>query len=268
MLTSHSTVLTTACLVLQTLASPNTGGRLSPVSGRQYGGGLSAPIPPLQDPWYTAPDGFETAKPGDVLRIREAPGNLTSLASNCSSAYHILYRTTNSQYKPDWAVTTVFVPVSGSPALLSYQIPYDSAWLDASPSYALYTSNSTRSLVDISTGLSSGWFVNVPDYEGPLASYTAGVQSGHATIDSIRAAFNANETLGLAGDARYAMWGFSGGALASEWAAELAVQYAPEVSFPIFFSNFYHRPLPSCSILMRTAPRPTQNCRIENQIQH
>jgi hypothetical protein len=57
--------------------------------------------------------------------------------------------------------------------------------------------------------------------------------SGHATIDSVRAAFNANETLGLDVDARYAMWGYSGGALASEWAAELQVQYAPEVSPPV-----------------------------------
>lgn len=229
---SLSAVLSAACLVLQTLASPTTGRLPHPVSKRQDGDTPAAPIPPLQDPWYSTPDDFESAKPGDVLRIREAPGNLTSLASNCSAAYNILYRTTNSQYKPDWAVTTVFVPVTESPALLSYQIPYDSAWLDASPSYAFYTSDGVRSLRDISTGLSSGWFVNVPDYEGPLASFTAGVQSGHATIDSIRAAFNANKTLGLDVDARYALWGYSGGALASEWAAELAVQYAPEVSFP------------------------------------
>jgi hypothetical protein len=227
MLSSISAALATACLLAQTLASP-TAGRT--VSKRQDSGTPATPIPPLQDPWYSAPEGFESAKPGDVLRIREAPGNLTSLASNCSSVYNILYRTTNSQYKPEWAVTTVFVPVAASPALLSYQIPYDSAWLDASPSYAFYTSDGARSLLDISTGLSSGWFVNVPDYEGPLASFTAGVMSGHATIDSIRAAFNANKTLGLDVDARYAMWGYSGGALASEWAAELQVQYAPEVS--------------------------------------
>ena len=31
--------------------------------------------------------------------------------------------------------------------------------------------------------------------------------------------------------AKYALWGYSGGALASEWAAELQVQYAPELSF-------------------------------------
>lgn len=97
-------------------------------------------------------------------------------------------------------------------------------FLDASPSYALYGSDGSSNRDDISTGLAKGWFVNVPDYEGPLASFTAGVLSGHSTIDSIRAVFNTRKVLGLAKDAPYAMWGYSGGALASEWAAELQVQ--------------------------------------------
>lgn len=195
---------------------------------------LTTPIPPLQDPFYSPTDGFESTSPGTLLRIRQALGNLTALAgANCSAAYNVVYRTTNSRYQADYAVTTIFAPANPSPGLLSYQVPYDSAWLDASPSYALYGSGGASWMEDISTALSYGWFVNVPDYEGPLASFTAGVQSGHATIDSVRAAFNANETngIGLPPDTRSAMWGYSGGALASEWAAELQVQYAPELNF-------------------------------------
>lgn len=218
----------------------------------------SEPIPPLQDPFYTAPKDYQLAFPGDILRIREAPGNLTTLlGANCSAAYNILYRTRNSQYKPDWAVTTVLVPTTpaagnkdNNTALLSYQIPYDSAYLDASPSYALYSSDAASSRQDITTGLSYGWLVNVPDYEGPLASFTAGVQSGHATIDSVRAVINASVSGHFdhhyhpkpRGDSThhdhhhhhhnvsFALWGYSGGALASEWAAELQVQYAPELA--------------------------------------
>ncbi|KAE8377118.1 lipase [Aspergillus bertholletiae] len=86
--------------------------------------------------------------------------------------------------------------------------------------------------VDVSIALSQGWYVNVPDYEGPLASFTAGVQSGHATLDSIRSILNSNATAFniRAASARTALWGYSGGALASEWAAELQGQYAPELS--------------------------------------
>lgn len=108
---------------------------------------------------------------------------------------------------------------------------YDSAFLDASPSFAVYGGDGANARNDISTGLSNGWFVNLPDYEGPLASFTAGVQSGHATIDSIRASLNTGKLLGIFENVTYAMWGYSGGALASEWAAELQVQYAPEMKF-------------------------------------
>lgn len=109
--------------------------------------------------------------------------------------------------------------------LLSYQIPYDSADVDASPSYSLYSSPPP----DIAAALGFGWYVNVPDFEGPLASFTAGVESGHATLDSVRAVLSSD--YGLTDGARYAMWGYSGGALATEWAAELQVQYAPELNF-------------------------------------
>lgn len=196
----------------------------------------SVPVLPSQDPFYTAPTGFEAAKPGYILRHREAPGNLTSIFNASSTAYNILYRTTNSRYQPSWAVTTLFVPLSAATnstndTLLSYQIPYNSADIDSSPSYALYNDlGSGLILSDINTALGYGWYVNVPDFEGPLASFASGVQEGHATIDSVRAVLSSG--FGLVGDnAQYAMWGYSGGSIASEWAAELQVQYAPELNF-------------------------------------
>lgn len=183
-------------------------------------------LPPSQDPFYTAPTNFAAAAPGAILRVREAPGNLTSVIANSTAAYNILYRTTDSNYNATWSVTTLLIPkTGGKDSLLSYQIPYDSADVDASPSYAMYAGPPA----DIALALGQGWYVNVPDYEGPLAAFTAGVQSGHATLDSVRAILNSE--YGLVSDAKYAMWGYSGGALASEWAAELQVQYAPELEF-------------------------------------
>ncbi|CAK4034132.1 lipase 1 precursor [Lecanosticta acicola] len=186
------------------------------------------PLPPSKDSWYTAPNNFEAAAPGTILRLRQAPGNLTGVQVNSSVAYNILYRTTNSKYQPAWAVTTLLVPThpDGNDKLLSYQIPYDSADVDSSPSYAMYATG----VADVTAALGRGLYVNVPDYEGPLASFTAGVMSGHATLDSIRAVLSSG--FGLDTDStKYAMWGYSGGALASEWAAELQVQYAPEMNF-------------------------------------
>jgi hypothetical protein len=132
-------------------------------------GGLSAPLPPSQDPFYTAPDNFKAATPGDILKLRHAPGNITSLFSNSSAAYNILYRSTDTNYQPSWAVTTLFIPKdTNNSALLSYQIPYDSANIDTSPSYSLYRDTAlvgdTPDLIysDIQTALGYGWYVSVP----------------------------------------------------------------------------------------------------------
>ncbi|BFZ58429.1 hypothetical protein PYCC9005_005491 [Savitreella phatthalungensis] len=180
-------------------------------------------IPPSRDSWYTAPNGYELTPPGSVLRVRQAPGNFSSY--NAAAVYQLLYRTTDSLYNATFAVTTLFVPkTSTGQAFLQYGIPYDTADVDASPSYTLATSPVT----DIANGLAKGWYVATADYETKKASFTAGVVSGHATLDSIRAVRSSG--FGLLENATVALWGYSGGALASEWATELQVQYAPELN--------------------------------------
>ncbi|KAM0717301.1 hypothetical protein Q7P37_007153 [Cladosporium fusiforme] len=196
---------------------------------------VTTPLSPSQDPFYTAPLGFEDAAPGDVLRVRVAPGELTTLVSNTSQAYHILFRTTDTRYQPSWAVTTLFIPSvsqsnSSGDALLSYQIPYNSPNIDESPSYAYYAGENdwnSNQFVDIEWALGRGWYVVVPDFEGPLAAFIEGPQEGHATLDSIRAVKSLS--VGLKEDARVALWGYSGGSFASEFAAEMQVQYAPDL---------------------------------------
>ncbi|KAK0636605.1 secretory lipase-domain-containing protein [Bombardia bombarda] len=201
------------------------------------------PVPPSLDPWYRAPSSntsWETTTlPGDVLKIRPAP-LLNTTVANALAAYQILYRSTDSAHQPSWDVTTLFIPRSlctaptlcpGAARLLSYQIPYDTCNVDASPSYALHAGEPYGEIAD---ALGLGWFVSVPDYEGPLASYTAGVQSGHATLDGVRAVLKVLSDGSGSGPAetetKVALWGYSGGALASEWAAELHAQYAPELA--------------------------------------
>lgn len=135
------------------------------------------PPPPSQDAWYTAPEGFEAAAAGTVLRVREAPGGLAAAVANASAAYHVLYRTTDTRHRPAWAVTTLLTPTrprEGPAALLAYLVPYDAASVDMSPSWALYdyvALEAARPVVmSIERALGAGWYVSVPDYEGPLAS--------------------------------------------------------------------------------------------------
>jgi secretory lipase len=192
--------------------------------------GAATPLPPSQDPWYSPPAAWEQTAPGSVLKVRAAP-LLRYTIGNALSAWHILFRTTNSSRGATWAVTTLFVPARHyrcnpaerdrcGHALLSYQTPYDSASVDASPSYALRQGEPYAAYGEISEALFRGWFVSVPDYEGPDASYTAGVMSGLATIDSVRAVLASAGNWGMrSADSKVTLFGYSGGALASEFAA-------------------------------------------------
>jgi hypothetical protein len=195
---------------------------------------------PSQDSFYIPPTNFSSSTPGSILRFRTAPIALTNIFNASATAYQILFRTTNSTYSPSWSTTTLFIPQhpsnfsGGYKALLSYQIPYNTADVDDSPSYALQsTSNLATGLIlsDIQRALQAGWYVNVPDFEGPLASFGLGVTEGHAVLDSIRAVLSPG--LGVLSEekTRIVMWGYSGGSIASEFAAELQSQYAPELMF-------------------------------------
>ncbi|ORY68874.1 secretory lipase-domain-containing protein [Pseudomassariella vexata] len=230
--------LTLAAALLQACTASPVLSPLPVSEGLQF----PKPIPPKKDPWYTPPDKHWVSKPpGTLLRVREAPGNFT-LLKHAHKVYNLMFRTTNSQNQSEWAVTTVFFPKSpaiskdGVLPLLSYLIPYESACLDASPSYSLseYLAGERLNVAvrdNIVKALGNGWLVDIPDYEGPKASYFAGQMAGHATLDSIRAHLKVfAEHMPLI-KLRYAMLGYSGGAQAVEFAAELQLKYAPELIF-------------------------------------
>src|SRR3569833_2707285 len=192
--------------------------------------------PPSKDVWYRAPDGWEQSSPGDVLKVRPH-AHPTINIRNCIDTFQVLFRTTDTHDRPSWAVSTVFIPKSHkncnatnledcSHGVVSYQVPTDSVDVDAAPSYLLQARDPYGEIRDL---LARRWIVAVPDYDGLYASFCAGVQSGHATLDGGRAVMKVAGQFGLRMDkAKYALWGYSGGAFATEFAAELAGSYAPD----------------------------------------
>ena len=74
--------------------------------------------------------------------------------------------------------------------------------------------------------VASGDAVVVSDYEGENLGFGAERQSGYATLDGIRAA---ESVLHRSDPNRVGMVGYSGGSIATEFAAELAPKYAPDV---------------------------------------
>ncbi|KAI7969807.1 hypothetical protein EIK77_006755 [Talaromyces pinophilus] len=198
----------------------------------------SPALPPSQDPWYTAPDDLLSYPAGSIIRVRPDPlSTYAAIGTNLTSAsYNILYRTTDGNDLPSFAVTTLFVPVSKSTSskksqgLVSYQIPYNSPTVDASPSWTLSTElNSTFS--DIAALLEQGWYVSVTDFEGPNATFAVGVAEGHAVLDGLRAVTESSSSPACERSKAWkiGLWGYSGGSIASEFAAELRATYAPEI---------------------------------------
>ncbi|KAJ6781774.1 hypothetical protein PWT90_10653 [Aphanocladium album] len=200
------------------------------------------PVPPSDDPFYTPPSGYEHAAPGTILRSRAVPNSLAILnllPIKLHGAYQLLYRTTDSRGGPQATVTTVMVPENADPnKLLSYQTAEDAPWINCAPSYALQSVNNPLNgvtgnveMILMIAALKQGWVVNTPDYEGPEAAFSSGLQAGRATLDSVRAALASGNITGVSSSAKYQMWGYSGGSIASEWAAELQPSYAPELAF-------------------------------------
>ncbi|WP_157129019.1 lipase family protein [Nocardia amamiensis] len=208
-------------------------------------GGVPATAVPLPqaDSFYQPPEGFESREPGDILRAREVRlAALTVLPLNVRS-WQLLYRTTDLFGRPAAAVTTVLLPAGADPnrsrPLVSLQFYYDSASPACAPSFVLRQGaglpglegiHSQSELIAVAALLSQGWAVSIPDYEGLEGHLAVAEEPGYMTLDGIRAA-ERFEPLGLDGaNTPVALWGYSGGGMASGWAAEMQPTYAPELN--------------------------------------
>lgn len=199
------------------------------------GGGLL----PDADIFYAAPANISDYAPGAIIRSRRPPGPLALFSGkiNVQGAWQVLFRTSGMAGEPLASVTTVIVPHDADYGkLLSYQVEIDSPWNGCFPSITLQQSlaniasvSSQYGLLWVMSALEKGWVVSVPDHDGPNAAFGAGILAGQVTLDSVRAALQSGAITGLRSDARAALWGYSGGALATEWALEVQQQYAPEL---------------------------------------
>ncbi|MEU7765921.1 lipase family protein [Nocardia sp. NPDC049190] len=194
---------------------------------REYAGILPTP---LGDSFYTPPPDFESRPTGTVLANRPSGAGLTLFPLLSTE---LLIRSTDAKGRPVPVVATLLMPTAPWPGpgprpLLSFDAAIDSLGHRCAPSYELKSGLSTM-LWAAQIPLSKGYAVVVPDHQGPRQAYGAGRMAGHAVLDAIKAVIRAPE-LGLRPDAPTVVTGYSGGAIATGWAAELAPEYAPEVN--------------------------------------
>jgi hypothetical protein len=207
-----------------------------PYPGREPG--MAVPLP-KDDPFYSYAGSTPLASiaPGKVLNTRSIHYRAFGVPT-WLTATQLLYRSTSQTGNPTVNVTSVIQPPDqdDKTKVISYQSAYDSLNQNDEPSYAISGGVTLGGLVPnvelavFGPFLADGYTVIVPDTEGQRADFAAGPEYGMNTLDSIRAVFSPSSTVGLPDDAKVAMLGYSGGAIATEWAAELAPTYAPDVN--------------------------------------
>lgn len=204
----------------------------------------ATPPLPSTDSFYSVPANISGYAPGAIINHRPPPNPIAAFGVdpvNLAASWQILYRTTDNLGNATATVLTVLVPVNADfNKVLSYQVAEDAPNINCAPSYALQldsdsggdsgTTLTQAELLLAEAALYQGWVVVLPDHEGPKGAYLANSLAGHATLDGIRAALQSTSITGIAKTAKAGLWGYSGGALASAWAAILQPSYAPELT--------------------------------------
>jgi pimeloyl-ACP methyl ester carboxylesterase len=219
-------VSATACVAVTMLAIVVAPGR------------ASAFLTPNRDPFYRAPANLAARMDATVLRMRSVTPTMLSLPM-AAHATQILFKSIDAHRRPTTDVATVLVPTArwrgnGPRPLVSFQSAEDGVGSACAPSYALRaglgaaTSNSELETPIIALLLTRGWAVVTTDYEGPQSQFLAGRQEGYAVLDGVRAALRSHVG-GLGRQTPVALWGYSGGAFATAWAAQMRATHAPDL---------------------------------------
>jgi hypothetical protein len=199
----------------------------------------TTPPPPAQDPFYTYTGSKPLSEiaPGTVLKTRTESYHVAGVSLPVT-VIQLLYRSTTVRHQATTNVTSVLLPPDPSvtPKLVAYNSFYDSLNPDNDPSYvfagAPYSSSDeliTEETPSLAGLLLAGDTVDVADTEGSLnPDFAVGPAYGMYTLDGMRAALN-SPAVGLTSATKLALMGYSGGSIATGWAAQMAPSYAPDI---------------------------------------
>ncbi|WP_433671824.1 lipase family protein [Nocardia sp. CA-136227] len=184
---------------------------------------------PDPDPFYATPSDLAGHQPGEVLATRAMPA-LPSFPDTDITL--IKFRSTDSTGHPIAATTTVLSPRGRKPdaPVLSLQQIINGLGAQCAVSRVLYTTDPNLMIREApawNTVLKRGWTVALPDHLGPRFAYGAAKLGGQITLDGLRAIQRVPDL--RVEHSPLAMAGYSGGGMATAWAAALAASYAPDL---------------------------------------
>lgn len=195
---------------------------------------------PLDDPFYAyaGPTPLAKLALGTPLKQRTVTYRVQGIPLPLK-AQQVLYRTDDAQGRAVTNVTTVVRPPLSlgvqRTKVVSYQSFYDSLNPEDEPSSAIAGGTGLgKAIVNVETALIApmllaGYTINIPDTQGQKADFAAGPEYGATTTDSLTAISKVPST-GVGTTSKIGLIGYSGGAIASEWAAELAPSRAPAIA--------------------------------------
>lgn len=197
------------------------------------------PLPVSKDPFYQQPSDIHKYQLGDIIKVRNAPAPIQVMYVdlNVKNIWQFGIRSEDHFGRPQAVFSTVVEPHNADPSkIFSHQLGQDSALPGCSPSYnllqgetdgAFYTKNEA---IVMEWALKKGWYINIPNHEGPDGAFCVGPQGGRILLDSIRAILASGETTGVSKNASVVMWGYSGGTIPTGWASTMLPDYAPELA--------------------------------------
>ncbi len=169
-----------------------------------------------------------TIQPGTLLRSQ--PMQLPPFFR--AKAWRILYMTRDYADRPilssGMVILSGYAPANpGDRNIVAWAHPTTGVARKCAPSLR---QSPTGSIAGFDRLIPSGYIIAATDYPGlgtagPIG-YLVGKGQGQAVIDSVRAA---RQIPGVGGGNRYAIWGYSQGAHAALFGANLAAGYAPEL---------------------------------------
>ncbi|MFD6195097.1 lipase family protein [Mycobacteriaceae bacterium NPDC060252] len=189
---------------------------------------LPTPIPGPS--FYAGPGDLSDRANGEIVRTHHV---LPRIPVPGATIQRFMVRSTDTAGNAVPVTATLIEPnrpwrgAGARPVVVRNQ-PINSLGLKAAPSYRI-----ERGLyVDVPPLapllLARNYAVLIPDHEGPRMAYSAGLMAAHAVLDSVRGMHRVCPDLV---ESPMVMDGYSGGAIATVWAAQEQPAYAPELRF-------------------------------------
>ncbi|WP_254206587.1 lipase family protein [Nocardia alni] len=192
---------------------------------------------PMFDQW---PADLAGRVPGDVIQTRDVTATAAPIVlAPVRRVVLLKFRSTDAVGAPSFATATFVIPAAawtgaGQRPVVVNNLPIDALARRCTAGYTMaHGFSGTSSVTDLvppttELAVARGYAVLIPDHEGPRMAYAEPYVAGHAVLDSIRAVRRLLP--GEFGDSRFAMHGYSGGAIATRGAVGLIDSYAPELA--------------------------------------